>query len=228
MPTAQMETAGAKNEAARDLRRISQIAAVSLVVAMAAACSATHPTIYYALDTPAPAPAPAPGIESRTPVRLIVGRVTGSRLYHDNRLVYGTGTVELGTYEYQRWAEPPVDYLQDILVTSLRASGQYRSVSRIGSNARGDYVVRGHLDALDEIDKPALAARFTFQLELFDPASGSTVWSSSYSHDEPVQGKKVTDVVEALNRNVEAGLRQLTTELNQYLASHVRQESAGD
>jgi ABC-type uncharacterized transport system auxiliary subunit len=226
MRTAKMKIAGAQNEVARDIRRIAQIAAVSLVVAMAAGCGATRPTNYYALD--APAPAPAPGVESRTPVRLIVGHVTGSRLYHDNRLVYGTGAVELGTYEYQRWAEPPVDYLQDILIASLRSSGQYRSVSRIGSNARGDYVVRGQLDALDEIDKPALAARFTFQLELFDPASGSTVWSSSYSHDEPVQGKKVTDVVEALNRNVEAGLRQLTTELNQYLASHVRQESAGD
>jgi ABC-type uncharacterized transport system auxiliary subunit len=223
MQTAKTQTAGDRN---KDIRRILQLAAVGLVAAMAAACSATHPTIYYALD--APAPAPTPGVEARTPVRLIVGHVTGSRLYHDNRLVYGTGAVELGTYEYQRWAEPPVDYLQDMLVASLRSSGQYRSVSRIGSNARGDYVVRGHLDALDEIDKPALTARFTFQLELFDPASGSTVWSSAYSHDEPVQGKKVTDVVEALNRNVEAGLRQLTTELNQYLASHARQESAGD
>jgi ABC-type uncharacterized transport system auxiliary subunit len=226
MQTANMETAGAKREVAREIRRISQTAAVSLVVAMAAACSATRPTNYYALD--APASAPAPGIESRAPVRLIVGRVTGSRLYQDNRLVYGTGAVELGTYEYQRWAEPPVNYLQDMLVASLRSSGLYRSVSRIGSNARGDYVVRGHLDALDEIDKPALAARFTFQLELFDLASGSTVWSSSYTHDEPVQGKKVTDVVQALSRNVDAGLRQLTTELNQYLTSHARPESAGD
>jgi ABC-type uncharacterized transport system auxiliary subunit len=213
------EKIGAKGEA---MSRISQMAVVCLSVAMSA-CSATRPTKYYVLDAPA---APAPPAQA-IPVRLIVGHVTGSHLYHDSRIVYGTSSVQLGTYEYERWSEPPVDLLQDMLVESLRGSGQYRSVSRIGSSARGDYVVRGHLDALDEIDKPALAGRFAFHLELFDPASGSTVWTGYYNHDEPAQGKQVSDVVEALNRNVEAGLRQLTAELNQYLASHPPQGSAG-
>jgi len=209
----------------KPIRRTAEITAVCLVVAMAAACSATRPTKYYVLDAPAPPPATT---QAPIPVRLLVGRVTGSSLYRDNRLVYGTGSVQLGTYEYHRWSEPPVDLIQDMLIASLRASGQYRSVSRVGSSARGDYVVRGHLDALDEIDKPALAARFTFQLELFDPATGSTVWSSSYNRDEPVQGKQVSDVVEALRRNVEAGLQQLTAGLSQYLASHASSQPAGD
>jgi ABC-type uncharacterized transport system auxiliary subunit len=224
MRRAEAKKAGAKYEAMKQIGQLSRTAVVGLVVAMAAGCSATRPTKYYVLDAPA---APAAPMEAPIPVRLVVGHVTGSHLYHDSRLVYGTSSVQLGTYEYQRWAAPPVDLLQDMLVTSLRATGQYRSVSRLGSNARGDYIVRGHLDALDEIDKPALAARFTFQLELFDPTTGTTVWSGSYTHDEPVQGKQVSDVVEAMNRNVEAGLRQLTTSLNQYLASHAAREPSG-
>jgi len=218
------EAEKAEHQAMNFVGRISQIAVVCWVAAIAAGCSATRPTKYYVLDAPA---APAAPTEAPIPVRLIVGHVTGSRLYRDTRLVYGTSSVQLGTYEYQRWAAPPVDLLQDMLVASLRASGQYRSVSRLGSNARGDYIVRGHLDALDEIDKPALAARFTFQLELFDPTTGTTVWSGSYNHDEPVQGKQVSDVVEAMNRNVEAGLRQLTTSLNQYVASHAARGPSG-
>lgn len=216
---------GAEHEPMNQIRRISQIAALGLLLAIAAGCTATRPTKYYVLDAPA---APVAATQAPIPVRLIVGHVTGSRLYHDTRLVYGTGTVQLGTYDYHRWSEPPVDFVQDILVATLRQSGQYRSVSRIGSNARGDYIVRGHLDALDEIDKPALAGRFTFQLELFDPGTGAVVWSGSYNHDEPVQGKEVSDIVEALDRNVAAGIQQLTSGLGQYLATHVPQQPAGD
>jgi ABC-type uncharacterized transport system auxiliary subunit len=209
----------------KPIRRTAEITLLCLVVAMAAACSATRPTKYYVLDAPE---APRATAQAPIPVRLIVGRVTGSSLYRDTRLVYGTSSVQVGTYEYHRWSEPPVDLIQDMLIASLRASGQYRSVSRMGSNARGDYVVRGRLDALDEIDKPALAGRFTFQVELFDPATGSTVWSGFYNHDEPVQGKQVSDVVEALRRNVEAGLQQLTAGLSQYLASHASEQRTGD
>jgi len=207
-------------ETLKAMRRISQIGLVCFLAGLAAACGASRPTKYYALDAPA---TPAPASSTQIPVRLMVARISGSHLYRDDRLVYGSGPVQLGTYEYERWSEPPVDMLQDMLISSLRASGQYRSVSRVGSASRGDYVVRGHLDALDEIDKPSLAARFSFQLELFDPAAGNIVWSSSYAHDEPVQGKHVSDVVEALDRNVETGLQQLTAGLTQYLTSRSTQ-----
>ncbi len=99
----------------------------------------------------------------------------------------------------------------------------------MSSNLAGDYIVRGSLYALDEVETPALAARFSFQLELFDPKAGVTVWSDSYTHDEPVTaGKKtkVSDVVDALDRNVHTGLTQLTTNLGQYFASHPPQPAA--
>ncbi len=209
------------------MRRILEIAPVCLLAVMAAACAATPPTRYYVLD----APPVASAAQGQIPVRLIVGRITGSHLYRDDRFVYGTSSVQLGTYEFERWSEPPVDLIQDELVAMLRNSGQYRAVSRIGSAARGDYIVRGHLDALDEIDnKPGIAARFSLQLELFDPGTGTIVWNSAYNHDEPVQssGKKVAvaDVVLALDHNVQQGLQQLTAGLSQYLAAHAPQQTA--
>ena len=115
---------------------------------------------------------------------------------------------------------------QDLLISSLRSSGQYRSVSRLGSSARGDYVVRSNLDALYEVDQPSLVARFGMRVELFDPKAGATLWVGNYSHDEPVNGKNVAAVVEAMNRNVRAGMVQLTTGINQYFADHPPQPAA--
>jgi hypothetical protein len=46
------------------------------------------------------------------------------------------------------------------------------------------------------------------------------VWTDGYSHDEPVEKKSVTAVVESLQKNVNTGLAQLTGNLAQYFASH--------
>ncbi len=206
------------------MRRIQQTALVLLLAGGFAACGGSRPVKYYALDI---GPAPANSPSAQVPVTLLVSRITASHLYRDDRLVYGSGTVQLGTYEYERWAEPPAELMQDMVISTLRSSGTYRSVSRISSNLRGDYIVRGHLFALDEVQSPGLAARFSFQLELFDPKSGATVWSAAYTHDGPVNGKKVSDVVEALDRDVRVGLTQLSGELGQYFASHPPQTAAG-
>jgi ABC-type uncharacterized transport system auxiliary subunit len=195
---------------------------VLLLAASLSACSASRPVKYYVVDV---GPAPTNASATALPVSLLVARITASHLYRDDRVVYASGAEELGTYEYERWSGSPVDMIQDVLIASLRSTGQYRSVSRIGSTVKGDYILRGHLLALDEVDKPALAGRFSFELELFDPKTGSTVWSNSYAHDEPVNGKKakVADVVEALDRTVREGMNQMTASLGQYIATHTPQ-----
>jgi ABC-type uncharacterized transport system auxiliary subunit len=199
--------------------------AVIFCALLCAGCGASRPVKYYVLDPGSSSASSVTTTAPRFPITLLVTRISSAHLYRDDRLVYGSGPVQLGTYEYHRWAEPPIEMVQDTLVTSLRSTGDYRSVSAIGSNLRGEYIVRGHLYALDEVDKPEIAARFSIQLELFDPRTGTTVWTSSYSHDEPVNGKAVPDVVEALDRNVHAGLQQLTASLGQYFASHPPQLS---
>ena len=205
------------------MRRIQQTMLVVVLAGISASCGASRPIKYYVLDV---SPAPAISPSAQFPITLLIGRVTASHLYRDDRLVYGAGPVELGTYEYQRWAESPADMVQDILISSLRSAKQYRSVSRIESNFRGDYILRGHLYGFYEVDKPELAARFSIQLDLFDPKSGTAVWTDSYSHDEPVTGKTVGDVVEALDRNVRAGMQQFTANLAQYFSTHPEQSRA--
>jgi len=184
-------------------------------------CGAARPVKYYTLN-PAPTPEPSASFESNAPlpVTILVGRIAASHLYLDNAIVYSTGGVELGTYENHRWAEVPTEMIESMLTESLRATGKFRSVGRVGSRARGDYIVRGHLYSLEEVDSPSLAARFSLELELFQPKTGAVVWSQSYNHDEPVGQKTVRAVAEALRQNVVAGIDALTNSLDGYLSSH--------
>jgi ABC-type uncharacterized transport system auxiliary subunit len=201
----------------RVLSRRTQFSALLLLTILMAGCGAARPVKYYVLDVN---PAPANTSAAQIPVTLLVGRLVASHLYHDDRLVYGSGPVQLGTYEYDRWAEPAADMVQDMLVTVLRAQGQFRAVSKVTSNVRGEYVVRGHIYSMYGEDQPELVARFSIQLELYDPAAHTTVWSQIYTHDEPVQGKTVPAIVEAMDRNVTAGLKELAGGITQYFVSH--------
>lgn len=183
-------------------------------------CGATHAVKYYTLN-PAPMPeaSAAPTSNAPLPVSILVGRITAPQLYLQHPIVYSTGGVELGAYEYHQWAEIPTQTLELMLADALRAKGRFRSVAQIGRAAKGDYIVRGHLYALEEIDSPSLAARFSLELELFQPSSGRVVWTQSYSHDEPVSQKSVASVVQALHQEVLAGIGQLTNGLSAYVAS---------
>jgi ABC-type uncharacterized transport system auxiliary subunit len=205
------------------MRRAMQSAWILVLAAALSECGGARPTKYYVLAAPL---TPTSQSAAQFPVALLVARPVTSHLYRDDRIVYGSGPIELGTYEFERWAQSPADMIQDLLVTSLRSSGQYLSVLRPGSSSRGEYVVRSNLRALYEVDKPELVARFALHIDLFDPKTGSTVWDSNYSHDEPVSEKTVAGVVEAMDKNVRAGMQELTTDLGKYFVNHPEKTQA--
>ncbi len=174
-----------------------------------------RPSRYYQLDIPTITPTPG-----THPVVLIIGHLSAPHLYRDDRLVYRSGSLELGTYQYHRWVEPPTDMLEGMLLRMLRDSGRYRSVQLQRSNTRGDFILRGHLHQLEEVSASRPVARVAFDIELFDVKTGSSVWSKAYSQDEPVKGKDVPSVVEAFNRNVQRGLEQVLSGMDHYFATH--------
>jgi len=188
-----------------------------VAIAIAAGCTTARAPRYYVLNT---TPVAAATGGQHFPFTLLVGRLSAPRVLRDDRVVYGMSDVELGVDEYHRWTEPPTEMLEQILVERLRRSGQFKSVQKISSTARGDFTLRGHLTSLNEVDDPAgIKARFNIQLELFDQKAGIVVWTESYSHDEPVEKKSVSAVVQSLQKNVNTGVDQLTTGLTQYFAS---------
>src|ERR1700730_5173578 len=171
---------------------------LALVVAGGlAGCGATRPAASEQLTVP---PDVHHAETNASGISLALGPLVASHLYREDRIVYSSGPQQMGTYEFQRWTEPPAEMIQAVLLRELRASGQYRDVFFQRSSSRADYVLRGRLYDFKEVTANSLAARVTVEFELRDTQSGSTVWSHYYSHDEPVSGKDVPAMVAALDR----------------------------
>ncbi len=198
--------------------------ALILCLGILSGCGAARPSKFYQLTPPSDKTAgadPAP-----FPVTLLLGPVTTSHLYRDDHIVYTNNGETMGTYEYHRWAEPPSEMISDVLLRGLQDSERYQHVYSLGSDSRGDYVLRGRLYDFREISGNGVVARVAFEFELRDSKTGATVWSRSYSHDEPVDGKNVPAVVAALNRNVQCGLSEVMGGLEQYFSGRTQTTAA--
>ena len=198
--------------------------ALMLCLGILNGCGAARPSKFYQLTLPSDKTSgadPAP-----FPVTLLLGPITTSHLYRDDHIVYTSNGEAMGTYEYQRWAEPPSEMISDVLLRELQESERYQHVYSLRSDSRGDYVLRGRLYDFREISGNGVVARVAFEFELRDSKTGATVWSRSYSHDEPVDGKNVPAVVAALNRNVQSGLSEVMRGLEQYFSGRTQTTAA--
>lgn len=205
------------NRTLRELRRL-QLAAAALTAILFGGCGAARPVKYYQLTVPADAAAVEKA--DAIPVTLLLGEVSTSHLYREDRIVYGNGPEQLGTYEFQRWAEPPAEMIREVLLRELRLSGRYRAVYYRRSNMKGDFAVRGRLYDFKEISGGQMSTRVTMEMEMRDLKTGATVWSHYYTHDEPAGGKDVASVVAGLDRNVQRGVKEIVESLDQYFAAH--------
>ena len=189
-----------------------------LYLGMLNGCGAARSSEFYQLTVPSEK-ASAAADPAPYPVTLVLGPITTSDLYRDDRIVYTASGEVIGTYEYRRWAEPPTEMINGGLLRQLQRAGRYEHVYALASDVHGDYVLRGHLYDFREIDKNELSARVAFDFELRDSRTGTTVWNHSYSHDEPVNEKDVSAVVAAMDRNVRSGLSEVLEGLDKYFST---------
>ena len=195
--------------------KVSRGLIVLVLSLAAAACGATRPVKYYQLEIPPPVTsATGTGFS----VALQVGNIESPPMMRDGRILYQTGTHELGAYEYHRWVETPDRVVQDSLVRLLRSSGKFQSVDTLRNSLKPDYVIQGKIYEFAEVDKPQVFARVSLEIELHDAKTGRTVWSKIYTDEESVDGKEVPDVVHTLDQNLGRGLSQIVSGLNQYFS----------
>jgi cholesterol transport system auxiliary component len=200
----------------RGMLRIATLAFAALQIVALAGCGAARPVRYYQLTVPTDMPQSTQGAQG---ISLAVGPLMASHLYREDRLVYSTGTRELGTYEYQRWSEPPTEMIQEVILRELQASGRYRDITSQRSATHVDYLLHGQLYDFKEVAGGNLSARVTAEWELRDTKTGNTVWTHYYSHDEPVASKDVPALVAALDQNVQRCVGELKSGLEQYFSS---------
>jgi ABC-type uncharacterized transport system auxiliary subunit len=197
-------------------RSLVQFVALAALICGQTGCGAGRPNKYYQLTYPEAVAAAPDAIDTTIMVRPL----EASHLYLDDKIVYGFAGPEMGTYQSQRWAAPPVEIMQDSLVRGLRASGRFKAVYTIRSDANGQYVLTGQLYDFKEVDLNPIVARLNYGVLLLNRKTGDTVWNHIYSHDEPASEKTVTAFVEAMNKNVQRSVQEIQAGLEEYFRAH--------
>jgi ABC-type uncharacterized transport system auxiliary subunit len=198
------------------MHRMARFVLISALSLSLNGCEKGKPIHYYTVGLPV-----APTLStSAHPLPLLVGMIGGADIYRNTPIVYRVGTNEIGAYEYSRWAEPPVELVKDKLIRILSASGDYQSVTSLGSNSSGQFVVRGRLYEFAEVDGANITGLVSMEFELYDRKSGKTLWTHFYSQSEAVQSKDIPAVVTALDTNLDRGLKEVAAGLNQYFSAN--------
>jgi cholesterol transport system auxiliary component len=201
--------------AAASFRHYSLPFALLTLLAFLGGCAKAKPVHYYQITYPSSALASANSVE----VSILVRTFFASHLYREDRIVYGSTSEQMGTYQEERWAEAPTDMLQYALVRGLRASGHFRSVLLMRSDADGDYIISGHLYEFKEMDNNGVQARLNYDLEMRDLKSRKLVWTYAYNHDEPATGKGVPALAAAMDKNVQQSVQAVQAALGNYFKS---------
>src|ERR1700752_2976280 len=152
-----------------------RLATGALAMVVLGGGGAVRPIKYFQLTVPSDVA--QAGKTDAFPVTLLVGTLMTSHIYREDRIVYGNGREQLGTYEYQRWANPPAEMIEELLLRRLRASARYEAVHYQRSNTQGGFSIRGRLYDFSEVTGSRFSARVTFELEMRDLKTGATVWS---------------------------------------------------
>src|SRR5258707_8257360 len=175
-----------KGDPMNELKKLCALGALAVAIGLMSGCGAARPSKYYQL-TPPSGPSSIAN-QDAPPISLLLGPMQTSHLYREDRIVYSSERQQMGTYETERWSEPPVEMMQSVLLRRLRNSGHYRDVNTLRSGAHGDYLLRGRLYDFKEVSGKSLIARLSFDLEMHDATTTGTVWTICSSLAIPATG----------------------------------------
>ena len=171
-------------------------------------------TKYYKLDIP-PAQVPAGPFASAS-LRIEPFRTAG--LLRQDRIVYRPSPVEVGYYEYHQWAESPGASITKALAEQLTKRRVFRSVEISDSGQKTDYVLRGTVDRLQEVDYPGgVRVQVSISAELEDTAQQQVIWSNGTSSELNVSKGDVQAVVTAMSQASQQSITRLLTDVSKFL-----------
>jgi ABC-type uncharacterized transport system auxiliary subunit len=171
-------------------------------------------TKYYKLDIPAtPAAARPPSAGS-----LRIEPFRTSDLLRQDRIVYRPSPVEVGFYEYHRWAEPPTDSVTKALADQLTKRRVFQSIDVSDGAETSDYVLKGFIERLQEVDYGGtVRAQVSISATLEDRARQKVIWSSSASSERPVGKSDVQAVVAAMGQASQQSIEKLMTDFTRFV-----------
>lgn len=191
----------------------------ALAAAVAVGCLAcgasAPPTQYYALNLPRPAPA-----TTRLDHTAILMPIRAGEIARQGRIVYRESPHEVGFYEYHRWAEDPEVSVAAALARELLARGTFASVTPFDGRTQGDFILRGELRRIEEIDyESPVKAVVEIALELVDADTSRVVWSDSAYAEGDIPTAEVRAVVARLSASAEQAIKDLAGQIDSHFRS---------
>jgi len=186
-----------------------------VIMGLLAGCGSVRgpATKYYKLDIPQ---APTPAGPS-APVSLRIEPFRTTSLLRQDRIVYRPSPVEVGFYEYHRWAEPPNDTVTKALADQLMRRRIFQSVEISDGGQSPVYVLRGSIDRLQEVDyMGAIKVQVSISAELEDPVRRQKIWSSAASAECYVAKSDVQAVVAAMGQASQQSIERLVTDVAKF------------
>ena len=192
-------------------------AAAALLLLSLAGCGKVPRSYYYTLESSLPVPPAA----VTAGVEIAVTRFRASQALSQDRLMYRPSPHRVDFYEYHRWVDTPPDLVTQNLIAHLRRSGMFRSVTGTRGASRADYLLRGRVEHLEEVDSAGgVSARVGLSVELVEVKTRSRVWAGEGSHEAPVNERSVEGVVRAMNESLRESLDQIVAGLATYFQQH--------
>jgi ABC-type uncharacterized transport system auxiliary subunit len=167
-----------------------------------------YPT-YYTLNLP---PAPDPPVQESARASLAIREFRSPGYLRQGAIAYRTSPEQIGFYDYHRWAVDPREFVTNAVADRLRASGNFTQVKIYDGRSDVDYILRGRLEKLEELDYEGGAkVEVAISAQMIDVRTGVTVWSNEVSDVGTVVQKNVPAVVSEMNHTMDRAIEKLLT-----------------
>ena len=195
---------------------IAAIVLMTGVVSLAGCAGKIQYPSYYALTLPAPAPSanqPTPAHGSAA-----VRQFDAPRFLRGGAIAYWEGPDQLGFYEYHRWAEDPRHAVTAAMVREMQARGVFQSVDVFDGRESPEYLVKGTLEHLEEVDEGAsVSIEVSLSAQLINLRTGEVLWQDTSSKTTKLDRRSVPGVVAEMSRNLEDAVQHLVASMQDRL-----------
>ena len=196
-------------------------ACVSLAVLLMPGCGKVRHPDYYTL-----ALAPTLSTESnggRSLGTLQVRDFETPAYLRQGRIVYRKSPTEVGFYEYHRWLTNPGATVTTAIIGTLRSSGLFAQVESEASHIKPDFILRGQLERLDEIDYAGgVRVEVKLSAQLVNLRTSAPVWSGNEAETARVEKSTVNSVVIEMSDAVQKCIDRLLADMQQRLGGAVQ------
>ena len=200
-------------------------ACASLTLLLVAGCAKVRYPNYYTLVL-APPPLSHQGNEGRTLGSLAVRDFETPAYLRQGRIVYRKSPTEVGFYAYHIWVTDPATIITTAIIGTLRSSGLFSQVDSDASHTKPEFLLRGQLMRLDEIDYGgSVRVEVKLSAQLINLRTRSTIWSEQEAETARVDKATVNSVVIEMSDALQKCIDRLLADMQGQLGNAVQRSS---